>query len=39
MFKQRMQDYGYSNSVVLPHENYLINIGNLDRLTIVSLMT
>lgn len=29
-FKERMQDYGYSNSVVLPHGSYLINLGNPD---------
>ena len=30
MFKERMQDYGYSTNAVLPHGSYLINLGNPD---------
>jgi AP endonuclease-1 len=29
-FKERMQEFGYPNSVVLPHGSYLINLGNPD---------
>ncbi|RDB22943.1 putative endonuclease 4 [Hypsizygus marmoreus] len=29
-FKARMEEYGYSSSVVLPHGSYLINLGNID---------
>ncbi|KAG6911420.1 hypothetical protein DXG01_016517 [Tephrocybe rancida] len=29
-FKERMNEYGYSSSVILPHGNYLINLGNPD---------
>lgn len=31
LFKARMEEYGYSSSVVLPHGNYLINLGNVDE--------
>ncbi|KAG6834477.1 hypothetical protein H0H93_009421 [Arthromyces matolae] len=29
-FKERMETFGYSSSVVLPHGSYLINLGNPD---------
>ncbi|KAG6877383.1 hypothetical protein C0993_007903 [Termitomyces sp. T159_Od127] len=29
-FKERMVEYGYSSSVILPHGSYLINLGNVD---------
>ncbi|KAG6840533.1 hypothetical protein C0991_006128 [Blastosporella zonata] len=29
-FKERLIEYGYSSSVILPHGNYLINLGNPD---------
>ncbi|KAF8801692.1 AP endonuclease [Phlegmacium glaucopus] len=29
-FKKRMKQYGYANNMVLPHGNYLINLGNPD---------
>ncbi|KAG6824265.1 hypothetical protein H0H92_007511 [Tricholoma furcatifolium] len=29
-FKERMIEFGYSSSVVLPHGSYLINLGNVD---------
>jgi hypothetical protein len=29
-FKERMQEFGYPNSMVLPHGSYLINLGNPD---------
>lgn len=30
-FKKRMKQYGYANNMVLPHGNYLINLGNPDK--------
>ncbi|TFK33852.1 xylose isomerase-like protein [Crucibulum laeve] len=27
-FKARMKEYGYTSDVVLPHGNYLVNLGN-----------
>lgn len=30
-FKSRMEQYGYSSNVVLPHGSYLINLGNPDE--------
>ncbi|TFK33854.1 xylose isomerase-like protein [Crucibulum laeve] len=29
-FKARMKEYGYTGDVVLPHGNYLVNLGNPD---------
>ncbi|KAG5721532.1 putative endonuclease 4 [Termitomyces sp. T112] len=29
-FKERMVEFGYSSSVILPHGSYLINLGNVD---------
>ena len=30
-FRKRMNQYGYASNMVLPHSNYLINLGNPDR--------
>ncbi|KAF4615673.1 hypothetical protein D9613_012513 [Agrocybe pediades] len=30
LFKERMKEYGYDSKVVLPHGNYLVNLGNPD---------
>ena len=36
LFKKRCEDYGYKPNAILPHDSYLINLGNPDTEALLS---